>query len=105
MADPERFDADPEPTFHTDADPEPTFQTDADPEPTFHTDANPEPTFHTDADPEPTFHTDADPDPNCFCYGEKNLFSSKSSTISEKCGRRGEGYRWLGEGGRVREQG
>ena len=31
VADPERFDADPDPTFHADADPDPTFHADADP--------------------------------------------------------------------------
>ena len=38
---PERFDADPEPTFYFDADPEPTFYFDVDPEPTFYFDTDP----------------------------------------------------------------
>ena len=33
MADPENFDADPDPTFQGDADADPTFQDDADPDP------------------------------------------------------------------------
>ena len=33
VADPERFYADPDPTFHVDADPDPTFHVDADPDP------------------------------------------------------------------------
>ena len=33
VADPERFDADPDPTFPADADPDPTFPADADPDP------------------------------------------------------------------------
>ena len=33
MADPEGFDADPDPTFHANADPDPTFHANADPVP------------------------------------------------------------------------
>ena len=37
MADLERFDADPDPTFEADADPDPTFEADADPDPNLFT--------------------------------------------------------------------
>jgi hypothetical protein len=34
VADPDHFDADPDPAFHFDTDPDPTFHLDTDPEPT-----------------------------------------------------------------------
>ena len=45
VADPERFDADPDPTYYIDADPDPTYYIDADPDPTFYIDADPDPNF------------------------------------------------------------
>ena len=34
-------------------------------------DAEPDPTFYADADPDPIFHADAHPDPNYFRKGER----------------------------------
>ena len=58
MADPERFDADP--------DPDPTFQADTDP------------------DLDPTFQADTDPDPHPNPFTRVRTFFFKSSTIVSK---------------------